>query len=77
MQSQEMKLTSGQYLSRHLTAWQDPDAIGSPTHKRSIVLELARTLDDLLERNIVFSPQLDQVAREIARLAGGFSRRES
>lgn len=48
----------------------EPEAIGSAAHQRSMMLELASTLEEWPARNIVFRRRLDQVAREIVRLAG-------
>jgi hypothetical protein len=45
------------------------EAIGSAEHERSMMLELASTLEEWPARNIVVRRRLDHVAREIVRLA--------
>ena len=47
----------------------DSDAIGSPAHQRSMLLEFASSLEEWPVRSGEYRKRLDQVAREIVRLA--------
>ncbi len=63
-----MTLARGPYLSPRARWSGEPEAIGTAAHERSMMLELASTLEEWPARNIVFRRRLDQVAQEIVRM---------
>lgn len=66
-----MTLARGPYLSPRARFAEESEVIGTAAHERSMMLELASTLEGWPVRNIVVRRRLDRVAREIVRMTGG------
>ena len=51
-------------------ALESEPALGTSTHERLMLLELAGDLQSWPTRNVVFEQALDRAAQELARMAG-------
>jgi hypothetical protein len=68
-----MTLRDGTHRTRRNSKWEST-VLGTPSHERAMLMELANDLERWPARNAVFREALDRAAHEIAELANGAPR---